>query len=112
MIEKEKVMLDRAEDMDMKLDHPVAPAIVQQTLANFTLNEEQREAFWYVIKGGDISVFMGPAGTGKSYTLATVREAYKAAVFASGAKSAGIPLRSSFLWPSIPATFILLFRLR
>jgi hypothetical protein len=78
MIEKERVMFDRAEYLDLNRNHPVSPDIVQQTLANYTLTDEQEAAFNYVVNGGDISMVMGRAGSGKSYTLSAVREAYEA----------------------------------
>lgn len=78
MIIKEKKMIDIAKELDMRLGHDISPEIKKQTLANYTLNEEQREAFRYVTSSGDISMIMGAAGTGKSYTLAAVKEAYEA----------------------------------
>ena len=62
MIIKEKRMIDLAGKLDMRLGHDISPEIKKQTLANYTLNEEQREAFRYVTSSGDISMIMGAAG--------------------------------------------------
>ncbi len=78
MIIKEKRMIDIAGKLDMRLGHDISPEIKKQTLANYTLNEEQREAFRYVTSSGDVSMIMGAAGTGKSYTLTAIKEAYEA----------------------------------
>ncbi len=78
MIIKEKTMIDHAEKKDMKLGHNISLEIKKQTLTNYTFNEEQKNVFLYVTNSGDISVVMGAAGTGKSYTLAAIREAYEA----------------------------------
>ena len=42
------------------------------------MSEEQEKAFRNIAESGDISVMIGRAGTGKSYTLGAVREAYEA----------------------------------
>ena len=42
------------------------------------MTREQEEGFRHLTQGGDIAVLVGRAGTGKSYTLAAVREAYEA----------------------------------
>ena len=48
-------------------------------LASRTLRDDQRAAFEHVVEGGGLKLIEGRAGTGKSYTLAAVREAHEAA---------------------------------
>ncbi len=42
----------------------------------YSLSEEQREAFHYITQGSDISVVIGRPGTGKSYLLKPVNDYY------------------------------------
>ena len=78
MIENEKVMLFRAEELNASTGHDVDATIINQTITNYTMTREQEEGFRHMTQGGDIAVLVGRAGTGKSYTLAAVREAYEA----------------------------------
>ena len=51
----------------------------EAALASRTLREDQRAAFEHAVEGGGLKLIEGRAGTGKSYTLAAVREAHEAA---------------------------------
>jgi len=77
MMMNEKTMLDAAQTMKTSHDHPVKEKIIDQTVANYTMTEEQIKAFKTIIENGDVAVMIGRAGTGKSYTLGAVREAYE-----------------------------------
>ena len=46
-----------------------------------TLRDDQRAAFEHAVAAGGLKLIEGRAGTGKSYTLAAVREAHEAAGF-------------------------------
>ena len=81
MVQNEKEMLSRAEKLDDSSSHDVDPALIDQTMVNHTMTREQQEAFRHLTQGSDIAVLIGRAGTGKSYTLAAVREAYEAQGF-------------------------------
>ncbi len=48
-------------------------------LGSRTLREDQRAAFEHAVAGGGLKLVEGRAGTGKSYTLAAVREAHERA---------------------------------
>jgi len=78
MLGHEKEMLSRADELNTMNGHDVDPAIITQTTTNYTMTREQEEGFRHLTQGGDIAVLVGRAGTGKSYTLAAVREAYEA----------------------------------
>jgi len=81
MIQREKEMLSRAEKLNTVRNHGVNPTIMKQTIQNHTLTREQEEGLRHLTQGGDIAVLIGRAGTGKSYTLAAIREAYEAQGF-------------------------------
>jgi Ti-type conjugative transfer relaxase TraA len=81
MLQSEKEMLSRTDELNMKNGHDVDAAIINQTIRNYTMTREQEEGFRHMTQGGDIAVLVGRAGTGKSYTLAAVREAYEAQGF-------------------------------
>ncbi len=51
----------------------------EAALASRTLREDQRAAFEHAVGAGGLKLIEGRAGTGKSYTLAAVREAHEAA---------------------------------
>jgi len=51
----------------------------ETALATRTLRDDQRAAFMHAIAGGGLKLIEGRAGTGKSYTLAAIREAHQAA---------------------------------
>ncbi len=51
----------------------------EATLTSRTLRDDQRVAFEHAVAGGGLKLIEGRAGTGKSYTLAAVREAHQAA---------------------------------
>ena len=51
----------------------------EAALATRTLREDQRAAFEHAVGTGGLKLIEGRAGTGKSYTLAAVREAHEAA---------------------------------
>ncbi len=51
----------------------------EAALATRTLREDQRAAFEHAVGAGGLKIIEGRAGTGKSYTLAAVREAHEAA---------------------------------
>ena len=80
-IQNEKEMLARAETLNTSSTHDVDSTILDQTIANHTMTKEQEEGFRHLTQGGDIAILIGRAGTGKSYTLAAVKEAYEAQGF-------------------------------
>ncbi len=51
----------------------------EAALASRTLRDDQRAAFEHALAGGGLRLVEGRAGTGKSYTLAAVREAHERA---------------------------------
>jgi Ti-type conjugative transfer relaxase TraA len=78
MLTDEKFMLEATRKMKDSHEHAVEKSIMDQTAANYTMSAEQDKAFRGLLEQGDIAVMIGRAGTGKSYTLGAVREAYEA----------------------------------
>lgn len=78
MLTEEKIMLEAARKMKDSHEHAVEKTIMDQTAANYTMSAEQDKAFRGLLEQGDVAVMIGRAGTGKSYTLGAVREAYEA----------------------------------
>ena len=81
MIDQEEEMIRQAGKVNKDSKHLIREDIFKQTIANYTLDPEQEMAVRRIVGGSDIKVLMGAAGTGKSYTLAAVREAYEAEGF-------------------------------
>jgi len=81
MAATERRLLDTFHQHDTRA--PVAAPTIAFVLTNHpTLGADQRNAVEVVAGSTDpVSVLIGPAGTGKTYTLAVVREAYEAAGF-------------------------------
>jgi len=78
MMMNERSMLESARSMNITHTHSVEQRFIDQTEANYTMTPEQKNAFKGMLERGDIAVMIGRAGTGKSYTLGAVREAYEA----------------------------------
>src|SRR5208337_826089 len=78
MVLSEMTMLNNARAMNSSNGHILERDIINQTAKNYTMSGEQEKAFRNITESGDISVMIGRAGTGKSYTLGAVREAYEA----------------------------------
>ena len=82
----------------------------EAALQSRTLRDDQRAAFEHAVSGGGLKLIEGRAGTGKSYTLAAVREAHEAAghrvvglaptnAVAQDLKADGSPRRGRFMPP-------------
>jgi Ti-type conjugative transfer relaxase TraA len=78
-LEAEKNMLQKGMDLAGRRNaHPVENRYLRQARATRTLTPDQDRAFEHVMKSGDLCCVVGYAGSGKSYTLGAVREAYEA----------------------------------
>lgn len=88
MITLEHEMLNQAHELDAKRAHQIDLKAANQALSGKSLSESQRAAFSHVINAGDLKIVTGLAGTGKSYLMGTVREAFEG----SGFKVSGVCL--------------------
>lgn len=78
MLRAEKAMLDISREMSREKTHRVGGQYIEQAASNYSMTQEQERAFRSITTGGDVTVMIGRAGTGKSYTLGAVREACEA----------------------------------
>ncbi len=77
MIELEHKMLGHAYELNQKNICRVGGVVEQRTLNEKSLNQEQQQAFKHLISDGELKLMSGLAGTGKSYLLGAVREAFE-----------------------------------
>ncbi|NTW87749.1 MAG: Ti-type conjugative transfer relaxase TraA [Desulfobulbaceae bacterium] len=95
IVETEKEMFADAAVLRKDGDHAVSEQYVRQAIANRNLSEDQLGAFSHSIDKSGLSVVIGYAGTGKSYMLSAVKEAYEAEGYSvSGVALAGIAAKN------------------
>ncbi len=78
LLKAENEMVTAAEKMSQRNRHPVSKKYVKQASVTRSMTGEQERAYRYILDGGQAAAVVGYAGTGKSYTLAAVRNAYEA----------------------------------
>jgi Ti-type conjugative transfer relaxase TraA len=78
VLQQEHDLIERAMRLSSSKLHQLNPKRFEFVLASRTLNEEQQNAFNHILSGNDLSFVVGFAGTGKSYLMDAVREAYQA----------------------------------
>jgi Ti-type conjugative transfer relaxase TraA len=102
MIRLEHQMLNDAYDLDLKKSHGVK--VNESLVADKTLSPGQEAALAYLTAPGDLKVMTGLAGTGKSYVMGIVREAYLERGFnVKGAALSGIAAQSLEEGSGIPS---------
>ena len=75
---QEDRILREAERLNVGAQYVAKPAIVQEIIGERSFSEEQKTAFEFCVAGnGGIKVIQGRAGTGKSYVMQGIREAYE-----------------------------------
>lgn len=72
----ESHLLNILEQLSSRKGH-VAKLNPEHLANQYQLNEEQRDALNYIVKGSDLSVVIGRPGVGKSYLLKPVKEYYE-----------------------------------
>lgn len=91
MLTLETGMMARAEQLVGREDHPVRESAKAMAFMSKTLSPEQQAAFVHVLEKGDLKCIVGYAGSGKSYLLGVVREAWEAQGYrVQGATLSGI----------------------
>ncbi|WP_051284505.1 Ti-type conjugative transfer relaxase TraA [Desulforegula conservatrix] len=106
-LEAENSMLSKSENMAKAHNHKVREKYQKQAKASRTLSPEQVNAFDHIFASGDMCCVVGYAGTGKSYMLDAVREAYEAGGYSvTGAALAGIAAQGLFESSGIPSQTI------
>jgi Ti-type conjugative transfer relaxase TraA len=91
VLEAEREMMGHATSMAAQTAHRVEERFIEQARATRTLTPDQDQALEHICTSGDICCVVGFAGSGKSYTLGAVREAFEAQGYkVKGAALAGI----------------------
>lgn len=91
IIEQEHQMLNHAYELDTKKTHVVDADIANRVIQGKTLSQGQMASYQHLMAPGDLKVMSGLAGTGKSYLMGMVREAYENAGYQlSGVALSGI----------------------
>ena len=100
LLKAENEMLKTAAKMSTRTRHRVSEKIIVQAAAIRTMTGEQENAYRHILNGGQSVAVVGYAGTGKSYTLGAVREAYESKGYAvkgmalSGIAAEGLQIES------------------
>ena len=103
-LEAENSMLSKSESMAKTHNHKVKEKYQKQAKVSRTLSQEQVD---HIFSSGDMSCVVGYAGTGKSYMLDAVREAYEAGGYTvTGTALAGIAAQGLFQSSGIPSQTI------
>jgi len=77
MIELEHKMLDHAYNLNVSKGHKISEKYIDKVKNDMVLREAQKNAFNHLTEDGRLKVLTGFAGTGKSYLMAYVREAFE-----------------------------------
>lgn len=85
---QEANMIDQAERLSKSFKHGVDATTVEQKIKEYGLNESQAKALKATVYGGDATLVIGRAGTGKTYMMKAAREIWEA----SGYKVHGVAL--------------------
>lgn len=76
--EEEKALLTHADNLAAKQQHHLQEVHIKNALESRTMDEEQEEAFKYAMEdNSSLKIIEGRAGSGKSYTMGAIREAYQ-----------------------------------
>ena len=103
----EKRMLETAGRLGEATTHRVRDKYIRQAGTANALSPEQGAALEQILKGGDLHAVVGHAGTGKSYTLKAVREAFESAGYTvQGAALAGVAAEGLEISSGIRSTTI------
>ena len=78
MLRLETRMLVASREKQEAFGHAVDFDAMKKALANRSLSDEQRSAFFHIVQPKEIACVVGYAGTGKSYLLGAAREAWEA----------------------------------
>ncbi|TFH49976.1 MAG: Ti-type conjugative transfer relaxase TraA, partial [Methanothrix sp.] len=78
LVELERESLSIARNLNEQDHHNVHEKYIKQAISTKSLSEEQTKAVQHITHGKDVSILVGRAGSGKSYTLGAIREVYGA----------------------------------
>jgi Ti-type conjugative transfer relaxase TraA len=91
MLKLESRMMEQAAGLSKREKHAVKAVFQEKALSQKELTLEQKTAFDHLVSRGDLKCVVGFAGTGKSYLLGSLREAWESQGFTvSGVTLSGI----------------------
>ncbi len=79
LIEAEKSLMRRTASMASRQGHGIAAASKNSAASQFSLDDEQRRVFDYLLEEGDIKALAIAPGAAKAALLGAVRQAYESA---------------------------------
>jgi Ti-type conjugative transfer relaxase TraA len=104
MLQSERSLLESAEQLAHRARHAVDPDRRTAVLTQHRLSDEQRRAVHDVTAPGDLKSLVGVAGSGKSTTLAAMREIWEGEGYTvKGAALAGIAAENLEIAAGIPS---------
>ena len=104
MLQSERSLLESAEQLAHRARHAVDPDRRTAVLTQHRLSDEQRRAVHDVTAPGDLKSLVGVAGSGKSTTLAAMREVWEGEGYTvKGAALAGIAAENLEIAAGIPS---------
>ncbi|HQW57580.1 MAG TPA: MobA/MobL family protein, partial [Gammaproteobacteria bacterium] len=78
MFDLENNIQELAEQLNQKAKHTVNGRMINKYIKKFNIDSDQAQAIRHILKGNDITVMVGRAGTGKSYSLKAAKAAWEA----------------------------------
>ena len=92
---REAKMADQASNLLINRAHVLSEMSLDSVKQGYTLSEEQSSALSHITLGGDVSVLVGRAGSGKSYLMKAAREVWEKEGFSvSGIAVSGIAAKN------------------
>jgi len=77
VLQIEKGIQDYAKSRQGENNHPVKQAAIEQAIKSRSLSEEQKNMLYHCTNSDGVNAVNGVPGSGKSYSLGAVREAYQ-----------------------------------
>ena len=75
--EQNKRVFTLGEELNARLEHSVDPNVMREILENYEvkgMSVEQSQACAHILQAKDLSLLVGAAGTGKSYSLRAAKD--------------------------------------
>jgi Ti-type conjugative transfer relaxase TraA len=79
-VEQSQKVFALGKELHARIEHPVERFLMEEILQTYQatgMSEEQVKACQHIVQEGDLSLLVGAAGTGKSYSLRAAREIFE-----------------------------------
>jgi len=77
MFDLENELQELSVKLSQKYTHKVSGRTIKDCIQKFNLKDSQEDAIKHILKGNALSIMVGRAGTGKSYSLKAAKEAWE-----------------------------------